>query len=42
MNPIEQGFATNTIDWKYSIARNYTEDETILKTDNEGINLGVI
>ena len=33
MNPIEQGFVTNPIDWKYSSARNYTEDETILKID---------
>ena len=34
MNPIEQGFVTNPIDWKYSSAINYTEDETILKSEN--------
>jgi REP element-mobilizing transposase RayT len=41
-NPVEAGFVTNPIDWKYSSARNYAEDETILKIDNEGINLGML
>lgn len=39
-NPVEQGFITDPIDWKYSSARNYAEDETILKIDNEGMHLG--
>jgi REP element-mobilizing transposase RayT len=42
MNPVEQGFVTNPIDWKYSSARNYADDETILKIDNEGMNLGIM
>jgi len=41
-NPIETGLVTNAIDWKYSSARNYTEDETVLKIDNEGIILGML
>ncbi|AUP77593.1 REP-associated tyrosine transposase [Flavivirga eckloniae] len=32
-NPVEAGFVTNPIDWKYSSARNYQEDQTILKID---------
>jgi len=28
--------------WKYSSARNYTEDDTILKIDNEGMHLGLM
>ena len=43
MNPIiEQGFVNSPIDWRYSSARNYTDDETILKMDNEEIILGVM
>lgn len=41
-NPVEQGFVTNPIDWKYSSARNYAEDETVLKIDNEGMHLGMM
>lgn len=41
-NPVESGFVTDSIDWKYSSARNYAEDETILKIDNEGIILGML
>lgn len=41
-NPVEAGFVTYPIDWKYSSAKNYAEDETILKIDNEGINLGML
>lgn len=41
-NPVEAGFVTNPIDWKYSSARNYAEDETILKIHNEGIHLGML
>tara|TARA_B100000780_G_C21121735_1_gene454424 strand:+ start:2590 stop:3225 length:636 start_codon:yes stop_codon:yes gene_type:complete len=35
-NPIASGFVTNAIDWKYSSARNYQEDNTILKIDSTG------
>jgi hypothetical protein len=38
----EVGFVTDPIDWKYSSARNYAEDESILKIDNEGIILGML
>jgi len=41
-NPVEAGFVTNPVDWKYSSARNYAEDDTILKIDNEGIHLGMM
>ena len=41
-NPIEQGFVTDPVDWKYSSARNYTDDDTILKIDNEGLHLGMM
>tara|TARA_R110000868_G_scaffold19310_4_gene83194 strand:- start:680 stop:1222 length:543 start_codon:yes stop_codon:yes gene_type:complete len=32
-NPVEAGFVTNPIDWKYSSARNYQEDQTVLEID---------
>ena len=33
-NPIETGFVTDAIDWKYSSARNYgNNDQTILEID---------
>ncbi len=33
-NPVETGFVTNPIDWKYSSARNYgNEDQTVLEID---------
>ncbi|MEP3839164.1 MAG: transposase [Algibacter sp.] len=32
-NPVESGFVTNPVDWKYSSARNYQDDQTILKVD---------
>ena len=33
-NPVETGFVTNPIDWKYSSARNYGNDDlTILEID---------
>ena len=32
-NPVESGFVTNPIDWKYSSARNYQEDQTVLEID---------
>ena len=33
-NPVENGFVTNAIDWKYSNTRNYQEDQTILEIDD--------
>ncbi|NKI26630.1 transposase [Arenibacter sp. 6A1] len=41
-NPVEAGFVTDPVDWKYSSARNYAEDQTILKIDNENMNLGML
>ncbi len=35
-NPVENGFVTNPIDWKYSSARNYQGDNTILQIDDTG------
>ncbi|WP_218597968.1 transposase [Polaribacter sp. NJDZ03] len=35
-NPIELGFVTNSIDWKYSSARNFQDDHTILEIDETG------
>ncbi len=32
-NPVEAGFVTDPIDWKYSSARNYQEDQTVLEID---------
>ena len=38
-NPILAGFVTDSIEWKYSSARNYQGDQTVLKIDNEGIDI---
>ena len=35
-NPIESGFVTNAVDWKYSSARNFQDDHTILQIDETG------
>jgi hypothetical protein len=35
-NPVSSGFVTNPIDWKYSSARNYVDDNTVLEIDNIG------
>jgi REP element-mobilizing transposase RayT len=35
-NPIESGFVTNVVDWKYSSARNLQEDNTVLEIDDTG------
>lgn len=35
-NPIQSGFVTNSVDWKYSSARNFQEDNTILEIDDIG------
>ncbi len=41
-NPVEAGFVASAIDWKYSTARNYAKDETILKIDNQGTVPGML
>ncbi len=35
-NPVESGFVTNAIDWKYSSARNFQDDNTVLEIDDVG------
>jgi len=35
-NPMESGFVTDAIDWKYSSARNFQDDHTILEIDAIG------
>ncbi len=35
-NPVESGFVTNAIDWKYSSARNFQGDHTVLEIDETG------
>jgi REP element-mobilizing transposase RayT len=35
-NPVKLGFVTNPIDWKYSSARNFQDDHTILQIDETG------
>ncbi len=35
-NPVVSGFVTNPIDWKYSSARNFNGDHTILRTNDLG------
>ena len=35
-NPVASGFVANPIDWKYSSARNYSGNNTILKIDSTG------
>ncbi|WP_299313042.1 transposase [uncultured Aquimarina sp.] len=35
-NPVESGFVTNPIDWKYSSARNFQDDHTCLEIDSIG------
>jgi hypothetical protein len=32
-NPVESGFVTEPYDWKYSSARNFKDDNTILEID---------
>ncbi|MCD9575456.1 REP-associated tyrosine transposase [Flavobacterium soyae] len=33
-NPVQTGFVTNPVDWKYSLARNYGDnDQTVLEID---------
>ncbi|SEP74126.1 REP element-mobilizing transposase RayT [Hyunsoonleella jejuensis] len=35
-NPVVNGFVTNPEDWKYSSARNFQDDATILEIDSTG------
>jgi putative transposase len=35
-NPVEEGLVTNPVDWKYSSARNYAGDQTVLEIDLMG------
>ncbi len=35
-NPVEAGFVTNLIDWKYRSVTNFQEDRTILEMDAVG------
>lgn len=35
-NPIVTGFVTNAMDWKYSSARNFQDDHTVLEIDDIG------
>ena len=35
-NPVVSGFVVNPEDWKYSSARNFQEDATVLDIDNIG------
>lgn len=35
-NPVESGFVTEPTEWKYSSARNFAEDNTVLKIDDIG------
>ncbi|RXG14200.1 hypothetical protein DSM03_101317 [Leeuwenhoekiella aestuarii] len=35
-NLVKSGFVTNPIAWKYSSARNFQDDPTVIKTDAMG------
>jgi len=35
-NPVETGFVTESEDWKYSSARNFADDHTVLEIDDIG------
>lgn len=35
-NPVVAGFVTQAIDWKYSSARNFGDDHTVLEIDRAG------
>ncbi len=41
-NPVVQGFVIDPVDWKYSSARNYADDETVLKIDKIGMYLEIM
>ncbi|SEL72816.1 REP element-mobilizing transposase RayT [Aquimarina amphilecti] len=40
-NPVGSGFVSDPVDWKYSSARNYQDDHTILEIDSDGFLLGL-
>lgn len=35
-NPVKSGFVTNAEDWKYSSAKNFMDDDTVLEIDSTG------
>tara|TARA_R110002124_G_scaffold53087_1_gene152241 strand:+ start:597 stop:1154 length:558 start_codon:yes stop_codon:yes gene_type:complete len=35
-NPVESGFVTNPVDWKYSSARNFQDGSAVLEIDSSG------
>ena len=35
-NPVKSGFVTHAVDWKYSSARNFAEDHTVMAIDAMG------
>ncbi|PCE62780.1 REP-associated tyrosine transposase [Sediminicola luteus] len=39
-NPVKQGFVTDPTHWKYSSARNYADDHTIMAIDDIGFSFG--
>ena len=41
-NPVVSGFVTDPVDWKYSGAKNYQDDQTILEIDSNGFLLGLV
>ncbi|MBG6133725.1 hypothetical protein IWQ47_005197, partial [Aquimarina sp. EL_43] len=40
-NPVESGLVTNSVNWKYSSARNYQDDHTVLEIDSDGYLFGL-
>jgi len=40
-NPILAGFVTDAVEWKYSSARNYQDDHTVLAIDSDGYLFGL-
>ncbi|AXT52776.1 transposase [Aquimarina sp. BL5] len=41
-NPVQSGFVTDPVDWKYSSARNYQDDHTVLEIDTNGFLYGLV
>ena len=40
-NPVASGFVTDPLDWKYSSARNYQDDHTVLEIESDGFLYGL-
>lgn len=40
-NPVDSGFVIDPVDWKYSSARNYQDDHTVVEIDSDGVLLGL-